>query len=145
VIEERWLVYAVLSALFASFVGILGKIGMNEADSLLATTMRSIVMTFLLLAACTVMDGWGKLSTIQTRAFIAIILSGAAGATSWLCYFRAIKLGTVSQVVPIDKLSMPLAIVLAVVILGDRPTWLNWCGIILITIGAYFASISRSH
>jgi len=100
-------------------------------------------MMLLLLTACTIMDGWKKLPTIHTGAFIAIFLSGVAGAMSWLFYFKAIKLGTVSQATPIDKLSMPLAVVLAVIILGERPLWLNWCGVILIVIGTYLTSISR--
>jgi transporter family protein len=70
-----------------------------------------------------------------------IVLSGAAGAASWLFYFRAVQLGDVSKVAPIDKLSMPLAIILAAVVLGERPTLVNWLGVGLIVAGAYFAAL----
>ncbi|MDB5326050.1 MAG: putative rane protein [Phycisphaerales bacterium] len=143
--EQRWLMYAILSALSASMVGIFGKFGMKEVDSTLATVVRSIVMTVFLIAAGLVLGASSKLGTLHPKAMLAIILSGVAGAVSWLFYFKAIQVGTVSQVAPIDKLSMPLAVVLAVIILGDRPTWVNWTGILLIAGGAYLASIPRPH
>jgi len=70
-----------------------------------------------------------------------IVLSGAAGAASWLFYFRAVQLGDVSKVAPIDKLSMPIAIILAALLLGERPTLVNWLGVGLIVVGAYFAAL----
>jgi transporter family protein len=85
----------------------------------------------------------GKLPTVRGWPLVAIILSGVAGAVSWLFYFRAIQLGRVSQVAPIDKLSMPFAVVLAVILLGDRPTLVNWLGIALIGAGAYLAALPR--
>jgi transporter family protein len=139
--EYRWLIYALLSALAASLVGIFGKVGMKEVDANLATAIRSVVMTLFLLAVCTVMQAWPKIHTLSGRALAMIVLSGVAGAVSWMFYFRAIQLGTVSQVAPIDKLSMPLAVLLAVLILGDRPGYLNWMGIAMITAGAYFAAL----
>jgi len=83
-----------------------------------------------------------KLPTLSGKALTMIVLSGVAGAVSWLFYFKAIQVGTVSQVAPIDKLSMPLAVILAVILLGDRPSGWNWMGIGLIVIGAYFAAWS---
>src|SRR5690348_12773244 len=132
----QWLVYALLSAASAAFVGIFGKIGMKGIDSSLATAVRSVVMAVFLLAACTVMGLLNKIPSLHSKALGAIVLSGVAGAVSWLFYFRAIQVGTVSQVAPIDKLSMPLAVLLAVLILGDRPTVANWAGIVLIAGGA---------
>lgn len=140
--DYRWLVYAVLSALAASLVAIFGKIGMKEVDSTLATAIRSVVMTFFLLGVCTVMRLWPKVDAVDGRAMGVIALSGVAGAVSWLFYFKAIQVGTVSQVAPIDKLSMPLAVLLAVMLLGDRPSLTNWLGIALIVGGAYLAAIS---
>ena len=138
--EQRWLVYALLSAGFAALVGVLGKIGMAEVDSTLATAVRSVVMTALLLAVCTAMGLWSKVQSLHGRALAMVALSGAAGAISWLFYFKAIQAGTVSKVAPVDKLSMPLAVLLAVLVLGDRPTWVNWVGIALIAGGAYLAA-----
>ena len=139
----RWLIFAILSAVAAAFVGIFGKLGMEKIDSNLATVVRSIVMTLFLLVACTVLGVWTKLPTLHGRAIWMIVLSGVAGAVSWLFYFRAIQLGHVSQVAPIDKLSMPFAVVLAVLILGDRPSGLNWLGVVLIVAGGYLASLSK--
>jgi transporter family protein len=128
---QPWLVYALLSALAASFVAIFGKVGMKQVDSNLATAVRSVVMTLFLLAVCSVMGLWSKLGTISGKALGIIVLSGVAGAVSWLFYFRAIKL------------SMPLAVLLAVLLLGDRPTGWNWFGVALIALGGYFAALPR--
>jgi transporter family protein len=87
---------------------------------------------------------WPKIPTLTGRAMIAIVLSGIAGAVSWLFYFKAIQLGSVSKVAPIDKLSMPFAVILAVVLLGDRPSGWNWLGIALIVGGAYLAALPAS-
>lgn len=141
--QYRWFLYAFLSALSASFIGIFAKIGMAKVDSNLATGVRSLVMTLILLTFCASMGLWSKVGTIDGRALLAIVLSGLAGAISWLFYFKAIQVGTVSQVAPVDKLSMPLAIILAVIILKDRPTGTNWLGILLIAGGAYLASWPR--
>jgi transporter family protein len=137
---QRWLIYALLSAAAAALVGIFGKIGMKDVDSNLATTVRSVVMTIFLLGVCTVTGVWSKVGSLHGKALAMIALSGVAGAVSWLFYFKAIQVGTVSQVAPIDKLSMPLAVLLAVLILGDRPSGVNWVGIALIAAGAYLAA-----
>jgi transporter family protein len=137
----RWLIYALLSAACAAFVGIFAKIGMpKHVDTNVATAVRGVVMAAMLCAFCTVLGLWPRLETIPRRAFAGIILSGAAGAASWLFYFRAIQLGHVSKVAPIDKLSMPFAVLLAVLILGDRPSGWNWAGVGLIVAGGYLAS-----
>lgn len=138
---QKWLLYALLSAASASLVGIFGKIGMKDVDSNLATAVRSVVMTIFLIGVCAVMGLWSKIESLNRSAISMIVLSGVAGAVSWLFYFKAIQAGTVSQVAPIDKLSMPLAVVLAVLILGDRPSAMNWIGILLIAGGAYLASL----
>jgi len=135
----RWLLFALLSAASAALVGVFAKVGMKEVDSTLATAVRSVVMTVLLVALCTIAGLWGKVGTLHGKAVGMIALSGLAGAVSWLFYFKAIQAGTVSKVAPIDKLSMPLAVVLAVILLGERVTWVNWVGIGLIVGGAYLA------
>jgi transporter family protein len=140
---KPWLLYALLSAFAAAFVGIFGKLGMNEVDSNLATAVRSIVMTLFLAGVCQFTGAWSKLQTLHARALLMIVLSGVAGAISWLFYFRAIQVGQVSQVAPIDKLSMPFAVVLAVLILRDRPSVWNWFGVLLIVGGGYLAAMPR--
>lgn len=141
--QQRWLLFAILSALSAAFVGIFAKVGMgeHEIDSNLATAVRSVVMTLFLVGVSGVLGLWSKLPTIHGKAMLAIVLSGVAGAVSWLFYFKAIQLGKVSQVAPIDKLSMPFAVLLAVLLLGDRPTVWNWLGVGLIVVGGYLASL----
>ena len=138
---ERWLVLAILSAVAASLVAIFAKLGMSKVDATLATTIRSVVMTLLLLLTCAFTGVFARLPDVRGRAIWMIVLSGAAGAASWLFYFHAVKLGEVSKVAPIDKLSMPLAIVLAAVVLGERPTMVNWLGVALIVAGAYLAAM----
>ena len=141
--ENRWLLYALLSAACASLVAIFGTIGMRDVDATLATTVRSVVMAAFLLALAPALGAWSKLSTLTGKPVAMIVLSGLAGAASWLFYFKAIQIGAVSKVAPIDKLSMPLAVVLAVLLLGERPTGMNWLGVALIALGAYFAALPR--
>src|SRR5947208_1668504 len=124
--NPSWLLYAFLSALAASLVGIFGRLGVKQLDDNLATTVRSIVMSLMLIAFATTIGVWDKLPTVRGRPLTAIVLSGAAGALSWVFYFKALKLAEVSQVAPIDKLSMPLGILLAVIFLRERPTAINW-------------------
>jgi transporter family protein len=140
-----WLLYAFLSALAASLVGIFGKLGVAKIDDNLATTVRSIIMTLMLLVFATAIGAWDKIGQLRAgpRPLLAIILSGAAGATSWIFYFKALKLAEVSKVAPIDKLSMPLGILLAVIFLKERPNAINWLGILLIAGGAYLATLPR--
>src|SRR3954447_17427779 len=134
---QPWLLFALLSAAAAALVGIFGKIGMKEVDSSVATAVRSVVMTILLAGFVTFRGLWPKLAGVHGKALVMIALSGAAGAASWLFYFRAVQVGKVSQVQPIDKLSVPLAAVLALAFLGEQPSKWNWMGIGLIALGAY--------
>lgn len=138
---SKGLLYALLAALSAALVGVFGKLGMKDIDSTLATAVRSVVMTFFLLAVASWLGLWSKLGTLHGRAVLMIVLSGLAGATSWLFGFRAIQLIGVSKVAPIDKLSVPLAVVLAVIFLQERPSPTNWAGIACIALGAYLAAI----
>ena len=143
VLTQRWFVYALLSALAASLVGVFGKVGMRGIDPTLATAVRSAVMTLFLLAVCSALGVWSKAQFLHGRALAMVVLSGLAGAVSWLFYFKALQAGTVSQVAPVDKLSMPLAVLLAVLVLRERPTGLNWLGIALVAAGAYLAALPQ--
>jgi bacterial/archaeal transporter family protein len=101
----NWLIYAALSAIFAGVVAIFGKIGVRGVDSTLATTIRAIIMAAALLAIVLARGTFSQAATIDRRATIFIILSGLAGAASWVCYFRALQLGDALRVAPIDRLS----------------------------------------
>jgi transporter family protein len=100
-------------------------------------------MTILLAVFCSMLGVWSKINSLHSRALWMIALSGVAGAASWVFYFKAIQVGTVSQVAPIDKLSMPLTVILATLLLGDRPTLTNWVGVGCIVLGGYLASLPR--
>ena len=142
--DNRWLVYAIFAAISAACVSILAKIGMEGINSTVATTIRAAVMLVFLLLVTTTQELWGHLGKIRGWAVVMIALSGIAGATSWLFGFKALEVGgKVTQVAPIDKLSVPLAAVLAFFILRDRPAWWNWAGIALITVGAYLTALPQ--
>jgi transporter family protein len=139
--EQRWLVYALLSAACAALVAIFGRLGLKGVDPNLATGVRSIVMAVLLVGFLTVTRGWAKLPPLASRDTVMILLSAAAGAASWLFYFNALKLADVSHVAPIDKLGTPIAVILAVIFLRERPTAINWLGVALMLGGAYLVSL----
>lgn len=139
-----WLIYAVLSAVAAAAVGILGKVGMEGANSTLATVFRSVIMTLFLLAASVPLKAWSGLHTISGKAMVVMALSGVAGALSWLFYFKALSLTDVWRVAPIDKLSMPIAVMLAVIFLGERPGGWGWLGLALIVVGVGLTLIPAS-
>jgi transporter family protein len=138
--EQRWLVYALLSAACAALVGIFGRVGLKGVEPNLATGVRGIVMAVLLVGFLTVTRGWAKLPPLASRPSLMILLSAAAGAASWLFYFNALRLADVSHVAPIDKLSTPIAVVLAALLLGERPSLLNWAGVAVMVGGAYLVA-----
>ncbi|MBC8084826.1 MAG: EamA family transporter [Hymenobacter sp.] len=130
-----WWHYALLSAFFAALTAILAKVGMQGVDSNLATAVRTAVVLVLAWGIVYVRGGLSGLPTLTRSNLMFLGLSGLATALSWLCYFRALQLGTVSQVAPVDKLSVALAIGLSVVFLGERLTWQTGLGAGLIVIG----------
>ena len=138
--EQRWLLYALLSAACAAMVAIFGRVGLKGVEPNLATGARSIVMAVLLVGFLTVTRGWAKLPPPASRDSVMILLAAAAGAASWLFYFNALKLADVSHVAPIDKLSTPIAVVLAALLLGERPSLLNWVGVAAMVGGAYLVA-----
>jgi bacterial/archaeal transporter family protein len=137
----QWIFYALGSAVFASLVAILGKIGLKGVDSTLATAVRATVMALFLVGVALALGKFSQLSTITQKPLLFIILSGLAGAMSWLCYFYAIKTGPVSGVVGIDKLSVPLAILLAAIFLSEALTWKTGLGAFLIAAGALLVAL----
>lgn len=135
--DYLWLFYAGLSAVAAALVSIFGKIGLQGLDANTATTVRSVVMALFLIGVMIIQRNFSHLGEVlfNRRALLYVILSGTAGALSWLFYFVALKYGRVSQVAPVDKLSVVLAAVLAVVFLGESLSPLGLSGILLITAG----------
>ena len=132
----QWLIYALLSALFAGLVGIFGKIGMRDVDSTLATAARSVIMAIILSLLVLFRGNFGEMKNIDSRSWLFIALAGAAGAASWLCYFRALQVGDAIRVAPIDKLSVVVTLILGVLILGEKPTVGIFCGAALILAGS---------
>ncbi len=134
-----WLLYALLSALTASLVAIFSKLGSTKIDSVLATTLRSVIMTLFLLSVSLFLKrlSWTHLQTIPNKDLTLITLSGIAGALSWLFYFSALKIGNVSGVVAVDRLSLVFAVVLAVLVFGETITAKAWLGVGCMTVGAF--------
>ena len=130
-----WAVFAVLSAVFAALTSILAKVGIKDVDSNLATAIRTcavIVMAWLMVFITGAQSG---LADVSRKSWIFLILSGLATGASWLCYYRAIKLGEVSKVVPIDKLSVVLTLVLAFIFLKEEFTAKSIIGCALLAAG----------
>lgn len=140
---SAWLIYALLSAITAASVAILGKIGLQHLDANTATAIRAIVMAIFLVGVVVIQ---GKLNLINTffndkKALLIIALSGIAGALSWLFYFMAIKEGKVSQVAPIDKLSVVFAVVFSVILFGEKISLLAGIGVAMIAAGAILVAL----
>ncbi len=140
---SAWLIYALLSAVTAALVAIFGKIGLQYLDANTATAIRAVVMAVFLVGVVVVQ---GKLSLVATvladkKALLFVVLSGVAGALSWLFYFMAIKSGNVSRVAPIDKLSVVFAVILAVILFGEKVSLVAAAGVALITAGALMVAL----
>jgi bacterial/archaeal transporter family protein len=143
---QTWFLYAVAAAVCAALINVLAKLGMKDVDKDLATAVRSIVQAVFVVGFAAIVGVLRNVGQIHGKAIVSIVLSGVCGGLSWIFVFRAIQLADVSKIAPIDKLSMPLGIILAVIILKERPTAINWFGILLITFGAYLASMtSKPH
>ena len=131
-----WLLYALGSAFFAALTTILGKIGVSEINSNLATLIRTLVILVLTIGIVSISHAWEPFEKLSRTGFIMIIFSGIATGLSWLCYYRALQLAPASRVAPIDKLSVVLVIVMAILFLREPITWKIAVGGILITAGA---------
>ena len=133
---SSWQMWAVLSALFAALTAIFAKIGVENVNSDLATLIRTIVVLCVL---SLIVYGTGQFqdpAQISGRTYLFLLLSGLGTGASWLCYFRALKLGNAAQVAPIDKMSVVLVAIFAVVFLGEKLSLVNWLGIVLVAGGA---------
>ena len=131
----NWAIYAVLSAFFASLVAIFGKIGIKGVDSNLAVALRTVVIVVFAWGIVLIQGNWADMFKISKYSYTFIFLSAIATGLSWLFYFKALQLGEVSRVAPIDKLSIALTIILAFVFLAEKPTLGNVLGGALVTLG----------
>jgi bacterial/archaeal transporter family protein len=131
-----WLVFACLSAAAAAATAILAKVGVEGVPSTLATAIRTVVVLVVAWATVFALGEHRQIGAISRRSIVFLTLSGIATGLSWLAYFRALQLGPASRVAPIDKLSLPLTIVFAVLLLGEPFGWRLTCGVVLMTAGA---------
>ena len=133
-----WLLFALLSAVFAALTSILAKIGIEGVNSNLATAIRTVVVVIMAWGMVFLTNAQNGLSEIGKKSWIFLILSGLATGASWLCYYRALQVGEVSKVVPIDKLSVVFTLILAFVFLHEQFTIKSLIGCILIGVGTLF-------
>lgn len=130
-----WLLFAVLSAVFAALTSILAKIGIEGVDANLATAIRTVVVVVLAWGMVFLTNAQGGIGAVSRKSWLFLILPGLATGASWLCYYRAIQMGSVSKVVPIDKLSVVITLVLAFVFLHEQVTVKSVAGCVLIGAG----------
>lgn len=139
----NWVVYAILSAVFASLVALFGKIGIKGVDSNLAVAIRTVVIVGFAWVIVLFQGNAGDIAKISRYSMTFIILSAIATGLSWLFYYKALQLGEASRVAPIDKLSVALTIALAFVLLGEKPTFGNVVGGLLITAGVLVTALVK--
>lgn len=136
-----WLAFAVGSAIFAALTSILAKVGIEGVNSHLATAIRTVVVLVLAWGIVFLTDAQKGITSISTKSWVFLALSGLATGISWLCYYKALQIGDVSKVVPIDKLSVVLTLIIAFVVLHEQFTWKSAVGSLLITAGTLFMVI----
>ncbi|WP_313035345.1 EamA family transporter [Acinetobacter sp.] len=132
---NHWFMWAILSACFAALTAIFAKVGLRQVDSDLATLLRTVIIVLVLSLMVWGLGKWQNPLLLSGKTWLFLTLSALATGASWLCYFRALQLGPASQVAPIDKLSVVLVTLFAVVFLGERPSLQEYLGIVLIALG----------
>ena len=130
-----WLIYALGSACFAALTAVLGKIGVGEINSNLATLIRSVVIVAMVACIVGFRGEWQAWDSMPPKAVAMLILSAVATGLSWLCYYRALQLGAASKVASVDKLSVVFVVVLSVLLLGEKLTWKLGLGCLLVASG----------
>ena len=133
---SSWQFWAVLSAIFAALTAIFAKVGVENVNADFATFVRTIVILLVLAAILSATGEWQNPAAISGRTYLFLALSGLATGASWICYFRALKLGDAARVAPIDKLSVVLVAVFGTVFLSEKLSVANWLGVALIAGGA---------
>lgn len=132
-----WFTYALLSAIFAALTSILAKIGIEGVNSNLATAVRTVVVVIMSWVMVFITNTQGGITEISKKSWLFLILSGLATGASWICYYRALQIGEASKVVPVDKFSIVITLVLAFFILHEPFTWKTIVGAVLITAGTF--------
>jgi transporter family protein len=140
-LRESWLLFALGSAFFAALTALFGKLGVAGINSNLATFIRTIVILLVTAGILSLRHEWARPTGLPTSSWVFLVLSGIATGLSWLCYYRALQLGPVSRVAPIDKLSVAIAIVLGVLLLGEQVSWSLAIGGGLIVLGAIIIAV----
>jgi len=138
---SSWQLWAVLSAIFAALTAIFAKVGVENVNSDLATFIRTIIVVCVLALIVYTTRQFQNPAEISGRTYLFLVLSALGTGASWLCYFRALKLGDAAQVAPIDKLSVVLVAIFGVVFLGERLTAVNWFGVMLVATGAILVAV----
>lgn len=133
---SSWQLWAGLSAVFAALTAIFGKIGVENVNSDFATLIRTVIILGVTGLIVLASGAWQPLASVGRKTYLFLLLSGLATGASWLCYYRALKLGPASGVAPIDKMSVALVALFAVLFLGEHLKPANWLGIALIALGA---------
>jgi transporter family protein len=140
---SHWFFWALLSAVFAALTAIFAKIGLEGVDSDLATLVRTAVIMAVLAAFVYVTGKWSNPLELSSRTLLFLVLSGLATGASWVCYFRALKIGDASKVAPVDKFSLVLVAIFAFLFLGERPSVREWTGILMIGAGVLVLAFKR--
>jgi transporter family protein len=141
--ETNWFFWAIGSAIFAALTAIFAKVGLDGVDSDLATLIRTVII-FLLLSGWVYFTGkWSSPLALSAKTLIFLVLSGVATGASWVCYFRALKIGEASKVAPVDKLSLLLVAVFAFLFLHERPSGREWTGILLVGAGVLILALKK--
>lgn len=141
--SSSWQFWAVLSAIFAACTAIFAKVGVENVGSDYATFIRTVVILLALIAVLLATGQFQSPASVSRKTYFFLVLSGLATGASWVCYFRALKLGEAAKVAPIDKLSVILVAIFGVLFLGEKLSLPNWAGIALIAIGAILVSFGR--
>jgi transporter family protein len=140
---SNWIFWALLSAVFAALTAIFAKIGLEGVDSDLATLVRTGVIVILLACFVYFSGKWSSPFELSMRTWSFLVLSGLATGASWVCYFRALKIGEASKVAPVDKLSLVLVAVFAFVFLHERPAGREWLGIAMVAAGVLVLALKK--
>lgn len=140
---HSWFYWALLSAVFAAMTAIFAKIGLEGVDSDYATLIRTLVILLVLSGFVYFTGKWSDPFALNRKTWLFLSLSGLATGASWVCYFRALKLGEASKVAPVDKFSLVLVAIFAVIFLNERPSVRDWVGILLVAAGVVVLSFKR--